>query len=132
MSAISNIVKNTFGKVFLNLAKEMDAPVENIQLGVYYDEKGNQKYEVYNQFKKEKDIDISEYVPGVVDWSGGTAVIETTIAQSGARYAKELNVGIGTVKIIMAYKKDCLPDAVLMAEGKKIRNVNIQSEILGE
>ena len=129
MSAISNIVKNTFGKVFLNLAKEMNVPVEKIQLGIYYD-KGLQKYEVYNQFKKEKDFEIGDYVGMVIDFSGGTAVIETTISQGGSRYSKELNVPIDAIKIIMAYKKDCLPDAVLMAEGKKIRNLDINQEFL--
>ena len=129
MSTISNIVKNTFGKVFLNLAKEMNVPVEKIQLGIYYD-KGLQKYEVYNQFKKEKDFEIGDYVGMVIDFSGGTAVIETTISQGGSRYSKELNVPIDAIKIIMAYKKDCLPDAVLMAEGKKIRNLDINQEFL--
>lgn len=132
MSFKSNIVKNTFEKVFTNLAKEMNLPVEKIQLGIYYDEKGNQKYEVYNHFKKEKDIDIDSYIPGVIDWSGGSALIETTIAQSGAMYAKELSVPINSIKIIMAYNKNYLPDTVLMAEGKKIRNVNIGKEILGD
>lgn len=132
MSAISKIVKNTFNKVFNSLAKEINAPVEKIQLGIYYNEKGVQKYEVYNHFKKEKDFDLGDHVGTVIDWSGGTAVIESTIAQSGAKYSKELNVPIHTVKIIMAYKKDCMPDAVLMAEGKKVRNVDINREILGE
>ena len=73
---------------------------------------------------------MGDYVGGVIDWSGGTAVIETTIAQSGAAYSKELAVPVDSIKIIMAYKKDHLPDAVLMSEGKKVRNVDIQKEFL--
>ena len=130
MSAISNIVKKTFEKVFNNLAKEMNAPVEKIQLGIYYDEKGNQKFEVYNQFKKEKDFDIGDYVGVAIDWSGGTAVIESQISNAGIMFSKEVGCHIDSVKIIMAYKKDCLPDAVLMAEGKKVRNISIEKEIL--
>ena len=129
MSAVSTIVKNTFGKVFNNLAKEMNVPVENIQLGIYY-VAGLQKYEVYNQFKKEKDFEIGDYVGTVIDWGGGTALLESTLSQSGARYAKECGCEVDSIKVIMAFKKDCLPDAVLMAEGKKVRNINIETEIL--
>ena len=129
MSAVSTIVKNTFGKVFNNLAKEMNVPVENIQLGIYY-VAGLQKYEVYNQFKKEKDFEIGDYVGTIIDWGGGTALLESTLSQSGIRYAKEVGCNVDSIKVIMAYKKDCLPDAVLMAEGKKVRNINIETEIL--
>lgn len=132
MGMSSNIVKKTFITVFNNISKDINAPVEKIQLGIYYDEKGLQKYEVYNHFKKEKDIDINDFIPGVIDWSGGSALIESTIAQSGAKYAKELNEAIHKIKIIMAYHKDSLPYAVLLVDGKKIRNINIEKEILGE
>lgn len=129
MSAVSTIVKNTFNKVFNSLAKELNVPVEKIQIGIFYVD-GKQKFEVFNHFKRVSEFDFADHIPSVVDWSGGSAMIEATIAQGGARYSKELNTPIDAIKIIMAYKKDCLPDAVLMNAGKKERNVNIEEEFL--
>mgnify|MGYP001569159092 CR=1 FL=1 len=129
MSVASTIVKNTFEKIFTNLVKEMDAPVGKLLIGIYY-HKGQQRFEVFNHLKKEKDIDISEYCGALIDWSGGSIIIETTIAQAGAKYAKELSVDSDDIKIIMQYKEKCLPNAVLMAKGEKVRNINIEREFL--
>ena len=144
MSAASTIVKNTFEKVFTNLAKKNDTPVEKTVIQIYY-EKGVQKYNWFDgrgngwsewiangctDKKKEKDFEIDEYTGTLLDWSGGTAILETTIAQAGAKYAKELNSEIDGIKIIMEYKKDSLPNAVLFSNEQKVRNVNIEKEFL--
>lgn len=130
MSAVSTIVKNTFGKVFNNLAKEMNVPVENLQLGIYY-VAGLQKYEVYNQFKREKEIDdFGSYCGTIIDWSGGSAIIESQITTAGIMFSKELKCNIDSIKIIMAYKKDSLPNTVLLQDMKKVRSINIEKELL--
>lgn len=130
MGAAVGIVKNTFEKIFNNLSKEIGEPVSNIQLGIYYTPEGSQKYEVYRQYKKEKDIEIGNYVGTLIDWSGGTAVIDATIAQAGAGYAKELGKPIELINIIMQHVKGKLPNAVLMVDGKKERNIDV-NDFLG-
>lgn len=129
MSAVGIITRNTFNKIFKNLAVELSTTPEKIQLGIYY-EGGNQKFEVYQNFKKEKDIEIDDYCGAVLDFSGGTEIIKSTIAQAGAGYAKELNTKIDFIKIVMQYKENSIPNAVLVIEGKKVRSINIEEEFL--
>jgi hypothetical protein len=129
MSHISTITKNTFNKVFNNLAKELESNVSEIQLAICYSE-GQQKFEAYRNFKKEKDILLGDYVGSVIDWSGGTIVIESTIAQAGARYAKELGVPLDNIRVIMKYNDGKLPDAVLLNGDEKVKKIDIETEFL--
>jgi large-conductance mechanosensitive channel len=129
MSTTGLIVKNTFNKVFNNLAKELVVPVEEIQIAIYYEEK-KQKYAVYHKNEKKKDFDIGNYIEAVIDWSGGTALIENTIAQGGTKYAKEYESEIDAIKIVMIQVKDSFPRAVLLVGGEKKRPVNIEEEFL--
>ena len=150
MSHVAHIVKNTFINVFQNLSKELGMMVESIQLGIYYDQ-GQQKYTAYRNFKpimktkegvmrKENEptaaddkiwtFDIGSYVGMIIDFSGGTQMIETTLAQAGAGYANKEKCGTDDIKIIMQYKKDSLPDAVLMKGGDKVRAIDIRTEFL--
>lgn len=129
MSHLSYIAKNTFNKIFTNLSKEMGEEVNKIQLGIYYTN-GMQKYEVYRNLKKEKDIELNKYVGSVIDFTGGTEVINATISQSGPVYAKELNCELDEISVIMQYKEKSLPMAVLMKKKEKVRNIDIEKEFL--
>lgn len=129
MSHIAHIVKNTFIKVFKNLAAELGTMVENIQIGIYY-EGGTQKYRVYKDMVAVKEFAIGEYCGMIIDMTGGTQMIETTIAQGGAKYAQELKCNIDEIKIIMKHKNESLPDAVLMKGAEKVRGIDIAKEFL--
>ena len=129
MSALTHIAGNTFRKVFINLAKEMEVAVEQVQLGIYY-KNGNHVYEAYKDFKKEKDIDLGDYVGTIIDFSGGTEIINMTIAQAGVKYASGLGCDASSINIIMRYKKDSLPEAVLLKDGAKVRDIDIDNEFL--
>ena len=129
MSAMSNMAKNTFNKVFKNLAAELKTDPSKIQLGIYYDQ-GNHKYEFYNEMKRVREFDLEDYVGAAIDWSGGTAVIESTIAQAGANYAKELSAPIDEIKIVMAYRENMMPQAVLLVRSAKIRTIDIEKDFL--
>ena len=130
MSFVGHIAKNTFNKVFINLGKELGVEPGNVQLGIYYDEAGNQKFCGYKNMVLEKDIDFEDYTGAVFDFSGGTEVIKSTIAQAGAGYASEYKVPITEIKIVMAYRAKELPLAVLMNGGKKERVIDIEAEFL--
>lgn len=141
MGMVSFLAKKIFNKIFHNLAAELEDKVENIQLGIYY-ANGSQKYEVLQKqaskncpgtmaFVKVKDIDLDDYCGSVVDFSGGTAVIEATIAQSGPKYAREIGCSVGDVNIIMQYNATSgIPDAVLMNAKAKVRKIDIIQEFL--
>lgn len=129
MSAVSTIAKNTFNKIFKNLAKEHNTEPGKIQLGIFYDG-GQNKFEFYNEMKRVGEFDIDDYVGAVIDWSGGSEVIKSTIAQAGANYSKELSVSINEIKIIMAYRENLMPQAVLMISGVKKRSIDIETEFL--
>ena len=126
---MSNMAKNTFNKVFKNLAAELKTDPSKIQLGIYYDQ-GNHKYEFYNEMKRVREFDLEDYVGAAIDWSGGTAVIESTIAQAGANYAKELSAPIDEIKIVMAYRENMMPQAVLLVRSAKIRTIDIEKDFL--
>lgn len=129
MSHVTTIVRSTFNKVFNNLAKEFDSDISNIQLAICYKD-GEQKFEAYKNFKREREIKLGDFVSAAIDWSGGTVVIESTIAQAGAKYAKEFNVSIDCIQVIMKYNEGNLPNAVLLKNNEKIRNIDIQTEFL--
>lgn len=126
------LAKKTFNKIFANIAKELGEPVANIQIGIYYKD-GVHKFEVFRKFIREKDIELDDYVGGAVDFSGGTAVIEATIAQSGPKYAKEIGCEVSDVKIIMQHnEKSGLPDTVLLNGKTKVRKIDIEKEFLND
>jgi hypothetical protein len=129
MSHITTITRNTFNKVFKNLANELNTMIENIQLGISYKE-GNQSFTAYKNFKLEKQIMLGDYVGAAIDWSGGTVIIESTIAQAGAKYAKEFNTPIDNIKVIMQYNNGELPNAVLLNNNEKVRKIDIETEFL--
>ena len=140
MSFSSGLVKKTFIKIFKNLSEELSVTPSDIQLGIVF-VNGTQGYEAYKNFEKVKDIDISDYVGTVIDFSGGTELIKATIGQAGSTYSKRLKCDIKDVSIVMQYKQDDFPDTVLLQDkvveinGKgdikekvKIRNINISTE----
>lgn len=130
MGFVAHIAKNTFNKVFVNLSKELGVEPGNVQIGIYYDEAGNQKFCGYKNMVKDRDIDLEDYTGGVFDFSGGTEVIKSTICSAGAGYAAEYKVPVSEIKIIMAYREKQLPLAVLMNGGKKERVIDIEQEFL--
>lgn len=128
MSHVQYLAKKTFGKIFQNLAKELGEKVENIQIGIVY-ENGQPVYEAYRNFKKEKNIDLGDYVGTVVDWSGGTSMIGATIAQAGILYKEHYKCAPEDLNIIMKYpKENDFPEAVLLLKGKKEKEINIATE----
>lgn len=130
MGMVSFLAKKIFDKIFTNLAKSLDQTVDKVQIGIRW-ENSAPKYEAYISFKKIKEIELDDYVGSVVDFSGGTAVVESTIAQSGPKYAKQLGVAIEDVSIIMQHNaKTRIPDAVLMNGKAKVRKIDIESEFL--
>lgn len=141
MGMVSFLAKKIFNKIFTNLAKELDAPVGDIQIGIYY-ANNKHKFEVYQKkeseinpgtmaFVKIKDIELDDYVGACVDFSGGTAVVEATIAQSGPKYAKELGCATDDISIIMQYNElKGIPDAVLLNAKTKVRKIDIEEEFL--
>ena len=129
MSAVGNIAKNTFKKVFVNLAKELSCKEENIQLGIAY-VGGKHQFEAYKDMRKEKNITLDKYVGYAIDFTGGTHVIEATIAQAGTNFAKTLECPVDDIKIVMAYNKDGMPKAVLMRGQEKIRMIDIEKEFI--
>lgn len=129
MSHITTVARNTFNKVFKNLAKELNTIVENIQLSIQYKE-GKQIFVVYKNFKAEKEITLGDWCGAVIDWSGGSVIIESTIAQGGAKYAKEFNTPIDNIQVIMQYNNGELPMAVLMNANQKVRKIDIETEFL--
>jgi len=129
MGMISHITKNTFNKIFANLAKEMGAKIDDVQLGIFY-VKGEQKYEAYHNLEKVKDIELDEYCGSIIDFSGGTEVINSTIARAGSVYAKEHGCNIDEVNIIMKYNNAKLPMASLMISGRVARRIEIEKEFL--
>ena len=129
MGAVTFIAKNTFKKIFKNLAEELESPVSGVQIGICYNE-GVHKFEAYIDFKKIKDINPEDYIGTVVDLTGGITVIEATIAQSIPRYAKELECSPDEVNVIMRYVDGKLPDAVLLRGTEKIRKIDIEQEFL--
>jgi len=130
MSFITHLAKTSLNKIFKNLANDMGVEVGSVQLGIYYDKAGNQKYCGYKDMVREKDIELDDYVGASFDFSGGTEVIKTTIAQAGAGYAKELKAPISDIKIIMAYREKGLPAAALMNGGAKVRSIDIEKDFL--
>ena len=143
MSMTTTLVRKTFKKVFTNLSKELEDDIMNIQLGIFYNNKeADAKYEVFKNFEQvvevddtgketKKLIELGDYVGAVIDFSGGTQIIELTIAQSGVRYAKELCCDINEINIILAYKNDKeLPNAMLCKNYEKVRKINIGEELL--
>lgn len=131
---VAHLAKNAFKKIFKNIASEFEVPVENVQLGIYYTE--GCKFEAYKNFEKVKDITLDAYIGRAIDFTGGTAAIEMTIAEAGPRFVKELSeklkreVALGSVNIIMKYNDDKLPVAVLLCDGEKQRVINIENEFL--
>ncbi|MDP2778614.1 MAG: hypothetical protein Q8O48_13325, partial [Anaerolineales bacterium] len=98
MGMIKTIAKNTFRKIFKNLAidDDLNCPVEEVQIVISF-ENGEHRYDVYKNFQKVKRINLDDYVGAVFDFTGGTSVIETTIAQSGAKYAKECDSSVDDI-----------------------------------
>ena len=125
---IISLCRKTFIKVFKNLAKEMNVDISNVQLGICYN--GKTTYEAYNNLKKVKDIELDDYVGGIIDFSGGTEVIKSTISQACITYSKELKCRREDINIIMQYNNDKLPNAVLLCENKKVRKIDIEVEFL--
>lgn len=123
------LCKNTFNKIFKNLASELDTEINHAYLGICYKTTGA-VYEAYKTGKKIKDIEIDDYVGAIIDFSGGTEIIKATINQAGNNYAKELNCNPDSVKVIMQYNNGALPNAVLMKDNLKVRNINIEKEFL--
>ncbi|KKS77125.1 MAG: hypothetical protein UV51_C0010G0030 [Candidatus Woesebacteria bacterium GW2011_GWC1_42_9] len=127
MSHITYLAKKTFNKIFNNLGKELNEDVTNIQLGICY-KSGQHFYEAYSNFKKVKNIVLGDYVGAVIDFSGGTEMIDSTIVQSGTTFSKNLNCPLDDISIIMRYRKDQFPESVLLVNGKKEREINIEKD----
>lgn len=127
--AVKAIAKNVFKKIFKNLAEELQLPVEQVQIGLSF-ENGVHKFHAYKNFKIEKQIDLEDYVGTVIDLSGGIQAIEMTICQCGPRYAKEIGCNIDDVKVIFKHRDGDLPAAVLLNGAVKIRNIDINAEFL--
>lgn len=127
MSVASDLVKRTFNKIFKKVAEELKEPVENVQLGIYY-EGSSSKYESYRNFVKERNIELDEYL-NILEM-GLSSMIDSTIGQAGPRFAKECECETADVNIIMKYRENELPAAVLMVKGQKVRLVNIEEEFL--
>lgn len=127
MSHVQFLARKTFGKIFKNLAKEMNEEVQNIQIGICY-KNSQQVYEAYRNFNKEKDINLANYVGTIVDWSGGTAMIDATVAQAGIMYQNKFKCNPEDLNLIMKYKEGSFPEAVLLLKGKKEKEINIETE----
>lgn len=127
MSAVSGLVAKTFNKIFKKVAEELNEPVENIQLGIYY-VGSSFKYEAYRNFVKEKDIELDNYL-NILE-IGLSSTIDSTIGQAGPRFAKECECEMSNINIIMKYREGELPAAVLMAKEQKVRLVDIETEFL--
>lgn len=126
MSHVKFIAKNTFNKIFKNLAKDFKEDVSKIQLGICFPE-GKRKYEAFLELKKQKDIEMESYL-GIFDV--GIHAIEATIANAGAAYCKELGCKPDEINIIMQYNNGQLPVAVLLKNNQKVRNIDIEKEFL--
>ena len=139
MGHVTFLAKKSFNKIFKNLADELGEDVNNVLIGICY-ENGEQKYEAYKKtdtgFERLKNIDLNDYCGMVLDLSGGTSAIDATIASSGPRFAKEVSektgkeIGVDDIEILMRYNNGEIPKAVLMADNKKQRDINIEQEFL--
>ena len=138
-SLILTMVKNTFAKVFINLAKELNTEPEKVQLELTFPN-GACVYKACNDYQKvkdengkEKQICMDDYCGSALglDLSGGTQTIATIINQSGVTYANELKCDKKEVRVILGYKQDSLPLAGLMRREEKIRTINIEKEFFG-
>lgn len=123
---ISHICKNIFNKIFKNLAEELNIDIADIQIGILF-ENGISVYEVYNKFTKVKNIELSDYC-NIMDLLVGIEVINSTINQAGAGYAKELNCDIKCINVILQYNGGKMPNAILLKDNDKIRNIDIQQD----
>ena len=127
MSHVQFLARKTFDKIFKNLAKEMNEDVHNIQIGICY-KNSQQVYEAYRHFKKEKDIELGNYVGTIIDWSGGTSMIDATIAQAGITYQNQFKCASEDLNVIMKHNEGYFPVAVLLLKGKKEKEINIETE----
>lgn len=142
----SFIAKNIFKKIFKNLAEEVEKKTEDIMIGICY-ENGAHKYVAYikkddgsftlvlDEDGKTKNIKLEDYL-GIIDQSIAMGTVDSTIGQGGPRFAKELTeklqreIKVDDISILMKYKKDDLPQAVLMTGTEKHRAINIEAEFL--
>ncbi len=133
---LTRIIKNTFVKIFNNLAKEQNTIADNIQIEITFS-KGTPDYKAYFDFNvvkndngKDKLITLDEYVNNImIDLSGGVQAIEIIIGQSGVKYAKELNCDKKDIRVILGYAgSDKLPLGVLMKNNNKVRRIDIENE----
>lgn len=129
MGMVKYLAKNTFKKIFRNLAAELECPESAVQIGIYFID-GAPKFYAFKNMIKIKEIELDDYCGSVVDFTGGTAVIQATIAQSGPKYARELSAPITDVSVIMRHRDDALPDAVLLNGNVKARKIDIEQEFL--
>lgn len=129
MGIVKSIAKRSFGKIFKNLSADLDCPISDVKIGITFKD-GVHAFGAYKGRDFVKGIKLDDYVGSVVDFSGGTSVVETTIAQSGPRYAKECEASIDDIEIIMQNNDNSLPDAVLLCMNKKIRRIDIEKEFL--
>ncbi len=123
------LTKRTFGRIFKNLAKELNVEVSKVFIGIKY-RGGAHYYMAYLDFVEVKEIKLDSYTGAVVDWSGATALVEATIVQAGAAYARELEAPIDDLCIVLRHREDEIPAAVLLNNMKKVRDINIEDEFL--
>ena len=137
MSAASVITKKTFNKIFNNLSAKVNQPLDNLKIGIFY-ENGEPKYYAYSgvdriQVHPEKDqwnFDPKNFIGTMIDWSGGTEVIKATIEQAGQRYSKEYDCSVDDVSIIMKPNDGKLPLAVLLVNNEKKQEIDIKQDFL--
>lgn len=130
--ATATLVENSFKKIFKNVAKELFTLPENIQLGIYYTE-GVHKYMAYKNFTEGMEIKLEDYMDVITaSLAGGS--IDAGMANGGQRYAAEMSkaldreVSVNEVSVLMCYKNEGMPRAVLMCAGQKVREIDIEKE----
>jgi hypothetical protein len=140
MNAQGHIAVRIFNKLFKKIAEEEKnndgSPLDpsKILLAVCF-EGGAMKYKLYSGgvFVKDKDgsdliLDLDDYL-GIFDGSTFIPVISENIGTACVGYAKqEPACEITDVRVILQDKKDDLPNAVLMKNNKKDRNISIEKE----
>lgn len=137
MGFVDYKVKKTFGKIFKGVAKQLNAEISDIKIGIVFKD-AECLFEAYNDKEKDESgackvhpIKFDDYL-GIMD--SGSHVISATIGQAGGRYAKEISaklakdVAVSDITIILKDNPNEIPHAVLMAFGQKQRMIDIKKE----
>lgn len=135
---ISNITKETFRKLFQNVAAEMETPVAEIQLCFYFPD-SEWKLAAFKNLIYVKLIAFDDYIEkitlanfldDVLLKTVGANKIKTIINKSGVMYAGELCCDAKEIRIFLSDNGDNFPKAVLLQKEKRIRRIDIEKEII--